>query len=53
VNSRLKGDEIKVLHAVGDATYARRGGRKLLYFVYMTRRSDGNLDLNIGFVQEQ
>jgi len=51
VDDRLEGDETGVLHAVGDATYAHRNGRTLLYFVYMTRRSDGNLDFNIGFVE--
>ncbi len=52
VDPTLKGSEKNVMHAVGDATYAIWEGRAQLFFVYMTRRDDGELDLNIGYVEE-
>jgi hypothetical protein len=52
VDNRLKGTEVGVLHAVGDATFAQRKGKTLLFFVYMLRGADGELDLNIGYVEE-
>lgn len=53
VCSNLKGSETDVLYAVGDATYAQHNGKKLLYFVYLTRRANGLLDMNLGFVEER
>lgn len=53
VCEHLKGDETGVLYAAGDPTYARRNGKTALYFVYLTRRENGLLDFNIGFVEEK
>ena len=47
------GTEANVLHAVGEPTYADINGKKALYFVYLLRRDNGMLDMNVGFVEEK
>ncbi len=49
VNPALPG----AIVTIGEPTVAMRDGKRILYFVYLIRRADGLLDLDVAFVPER